>query len=1027
MSYRFLVFTFSVAIPAASRCIRAGAGTGSSQVASRRFGGRRDEKEASQYRSIGRANPIIGCFAGSEEADFLWLLILPISFHLLCPYEGKRCSRGTRHARQGLLMVSRFLLPTDYFRVHCARQSLNFHFRGGLSHQFWIDCYCVSLLDCHLTPYCDINLEVNKEDLFTNLFFFFSLNRWLDDSGIWSCRIKVPQAHNDTSRPINDNNSTSESNTIMMASSNTIEANLDPTNPRQKGKLAEAIQSMANLNSNMENMELPMDPDAQATITDFLDFTEYLPSDMIRSLALIGDLDTKYINASTNVNDLTKTYGQLPDLPADAKPDPIILRSDISTNLNDAIGARTLAFAEASHMVENVERHYKRAQNILAKLEAMAESYPDTREPSPVPQKPKSPVASRAQGKILLRTGNSADQGHGQMRVRKRRAPIITVPGEVMPPYEFDFDSYDSPTDSSESADEPLTPRRQTPARNVVANPKIKLKVKPPKKEKPPKAPRAPRPPGVMGTNVHSAVAGISTSNALAKLNPPPPDAVAGTEDAPWLQLTAWELAKLRKRMKKNAVWSPSDTMIARELKQLGRGIEAYRTAKSKADAAGQPFDQPVPPQLTGKTVLAEGAISVDALGLEEVQLSNRGMKLNEAKKLKRENAAKEIAKQAAQEVEESGRKMMEVANSVKSLFAKHSDEEKKTPAKTPKKATSRKRKRASTVDDATGDSAPMNTDGNTEPADIQGDKVNEAEASKLGKPQFKRTKTETPVPAPHPIITNATPRATPVPTLESAVSTTSSAALSAPIDTPSVSTPIIPPSAAAASPPKSLTPILPPGAEKKEAKKEAKKPTVKKEVKKELKVDTKKPEKANTRATRKVTPVAPALPSPVIEQALPTRRPASSRGKPATATSEEPVPVTNTIPAVAERPRRTSTARNTPVPQEPRQPSKRAKRPAPGVVTADAEDGSAAVTVGKRRAAPRKKAGQKKEKKDDREGSAVQEVLDEVDEDGNVIDPNEPRYCLCNRVSFGTMIACEYDNVRFSFSFTIPWSWGWK
>ena len=33
-----------------------------------------------------------------------------------------------------------------------------------------------------------------------------------------------------------------------------------------------------------------------------------------------------------------------------------------------------------------------------------------------------------------------------------------------------------------------------------------------------------------------------------------------------------------------------------------------------------------------------------------------------------------------------------------------------------------------------------------------------------------------------------------------------------------------------------------------------------------------------------------------------------------------------------------------------------------------------------------------------------------EVDDDGNVIDPNEPRYCLCNGVSFGTMIQCDND-----------------
>lgn len=44
---------------------------------------------------------------------------------------------------------------------------------------------------------------------------------------------------------------------------------------------------------------------------------------------------------------------------------------------------------------------------------------------------------------------------------------------------------------------------------------------------------------------------------------------------------------------------------------------------------------------------------------------------------------------------------------------------------------------------------------------------------------------------------------------------------------------------------------------------------------------------------------------------------------------------------------------------------------------------------------------------------SGEHEVEVEIDDDGNVIDPDEPRYCLCNRVSFGTMIQC--DNVDVS------------
>jgi hypothetical protein len=43
-----------------------------------------------------------------------------------------------------------------------------------------------------------------------------------------------------------------------------------------------------------------------------------------------------------------------------------------------------------------------------------------------------------------------------------------------------------------------------------------------------------------------------------------------------------------------------------------------------------------------------------------------------------------------------------------------------------------------------------------------------------------------------------------------------------------------------------------------------------------------------------------------------------------------------------------------------------------------------------------------------------------EVDDEGNLIDPEEPRYCLCNRVSFGTMIQCDNVDVSF-FPLSIP------
>ena len=79
---------------------------------------------------------------------------------------------------------------------------------------------------------------------------------------------------------------------------------------------------------------------------------------------------------------------------------------------------------------------------------------------------------------------------------------------------------------------------------------------------------------------------------------------------------------------------------------------------------------------------------------------------------------------------------------------------------------------------------------------------------------------------------------------------------------------------------------------------------------------------------------------------------------------------------------------------------------------------------MGKRKAAPRKKSARastgggggggggvvRKDSKSAAEMGGAGDADVEVDDDGNVIDQDEPRYCLCNRVSFGTMIQCDND-----------------
>lgn len=787
--------------------------------------------------------------------------------------------------------------------------------------------------------------------------------------------------------------------------------------PKNKASVEDNIpQPFGTISNTVESLDLRADPDAQATVTDFLDFTEYLPSDIMRSLTLIGKLDQTYADASLNIHNLTSTWGKLPTLPAEERPSPVQLRADISDSLNHAVSSRMFSHAEALRMSENVVRHYNRVKTILAKLKTMLENYP-------AEEQQKSPVAT-SKSPQLVRAPKMTRSGDGD-KVRRPQIPRITVPGEVLPPYDqFVAYSDDSDESSSEEEDDESLPsgRVTTPA------PRIKV-VKTPKS----RPPKTPKPPASARPK-----AGPTTAAAAAVLQPPPENAVIGSADAPWLQLTAWELARLRKRMKKNATWSPSDTMILRELKTLGRGIDAYREAKKKAEDEGRTFDQ-VPPALapdagSENRPIPEGAISAAALASDDIQLSNRGMKLNEAKKLKRES----LAKQAAEEAEESARQFREAARLLMSHEAPASvaggnAAEQSKPA--PKSTRSRprpnpKRKR---------------------------DSVPEAEAEKpeasvtetpAPRPATKRTKTETPVPLPHlranlasqpltetpippPVLTpggsTVTPKTTtPVPiplqgqdhpvgapaaqsgtkpanTSAPASSPTGSVGASGPttapipiniITKPAAETPIPPP--AVLSPKKSTTPILPP----------VRDPSTRRETRGEAKKTQQQSE--TTTATlpapapqaHRSSSAAPSLRRSSSRAATPGTTPvpeagrrSSPRGK---ASSQEPQPS-----LAADRPRRSSTARNTPVP-EVRQPSKRIRKPVPGVVSKTNAGGSSAV--GKRKVAPKKKRAQKKEK-----GQPIEVELEE-DDDGNPIDPDEPRYCVCNGVSYGEMIACDNE-----------------
>jgi hypothetical protein len=827
-----------------------------------------------------------------------------------------------------------------------------------------------------------------------------------------------------TARFFHDAKREKASREIAMAAAVLLRPDMDEAiSPRQPAPpvFERSIQPVGPVNNPLNHLDLRADPDAQATVSDFLDFTEYLPADIARSLTLVGNLDNIYVDESTKLHDLTTAWGV-------EKNGAIELRDGLADDAIHSVNQRAFALAESQRMIENVNRHHFRAKTIRAKLETMRENYP-TAEEQKSPVTAKSPQMSRA-SKITMR-------GDGQ-KVRRPRVPRITVPGEVLAPYDLTYDAYTTGTDSSseeEEDDEEGLSSRHTPA------PPTRIKVvksmsKTPKPGRPPRPRSSVPPPNAPGS-------GLSTSAVMAQLAPPPENAVIGGPDAPWGQLTPYELARLRKRMKKNAAWAPSDTMVARELNALGRGMDAFRAAKKKAEEEGRVFDGTMPkPSVdpeTGERRLPPGALTMETLASDEKSLSNRGMKLNEAKKLKREM----LAKMAAEEAEESARRFNAIARTLmyEPTQGNVQDQSKAAgKAKAPKK-----RKR---------DSAPEAETEKLEPAEGQAQR-----------PQLKRTKTETPVPPPVltpggsqlPLETPTQPphrnsaagmlhSTTPIPlpiqgqeqsiTAKSATSATSpassyagpvGASTVAPVKLPASETPIPPP---VISPKKSMTPILPPSRE-----------TRKTQAARQEQLEARTAQALPTlsRSASPSTTMPKPDPDATTTTITVTRRPAS-RGK---ATSQEPT-------LAAERPRRASTARNTPAPEhQPNGPTtttaaagtaaaaaaggvagrpganKRAKRPAPGIISRTNSGGNSAV--GKRKAAPRKKtsAASSAARKSKAAAAAVdaggvgdvQEV--EVDDEGNIIDPLEARYCLCNRVSFGTMIQCDNVDVSFFFFFS--------
>ena len=652
----------------------------------------------------------------------------------------------------------------------------------------------------------------------------------------------------------------------------------------------------------------PPDPDIQTTLSDFLTYTEHFPSHLTRALTLIEDQRQRAESRIKTVHNDTTAYSILPSIKHN-RPDPILLRRDISYALDEAERACRMAVEEAVRLDENCEREARRLDTVLEKLNA--QPVPPSRDPTPEQQALTSPNLKRERGMSTRGDDARPDKGSRKLdgkAASKLRGRKIMVPGEVLPPPDPNapvesVSDWTSPRASPALEEPPVQEKKGTTPRPRSRTPK------PPKPDRDRDRdrdgdgdrkslkPRGPRAPGQPGTNAHSAVAGISTSNALLALKEPPNDVPKGSKWLPWMKLTEWEMAKLRKRMKKNAIWVPSQTMVRRELKNLGRGTGGKEQARSRAENGGDPFvdehgeTDPTKVFLTGEesaqinALLGSESLYIDEGGDDDDQeLINRGMRLNEAKKLKRQRLLEEQALQA-QIAREQG---IEVPAGDGRAIAGPSDTK-----------DGKKRKRETTP--ATGSSALLFD--TPDPLSRPG-------------PAPKKLK----------------------------------------ITAPGFGT--------------SKVPLAPAGV-------------------------SSSPRSTSTRNRRAATPPATGRKPTIILKA----------GK---AVSEEP-------PNRRASLRRSSNASlpngtlKSPVQSSNKSSyGRRSRRPAPGILTT-ADEESAKVGVSKRKAAPRKKGSTSTSKSS--ATSATDTTFPEAIAPEEYIDPDEPRYCTCGDVSWGTMIACDNDD----------------
>lgn len=391
------------------------------------------------------------------------------------------------------------------------------------------------------------------------------------------------------------------------------------------------------------NDEVAVNPDAQSAVTDFLDYTEYLPTDMIRSLTLIQQLDETYLNNAECVNMLTQSYGSLPSQPVPTRPNAAKLRASISRHLDLALNARESAYAEASRLSDLASRHGDRLRSILAKLYALPK--PSSRDPTPQPQSHGALKLSRTGRKLtsgaLPRLTLKAPKGPiASGFVPRPRHRRVTVPGEVQPPY--DPDEAIASTEVSDWDSDPPSPVKTS---ETVKHKKLKYASED-------RRSREPR-----------------ETATYRKPTPPPDDAVMGGKWKPWTRLSEYEMYRLRKKMKKNHTWEPSEVMIKRELIEKGRGWENYYKAKAAAQINGTPFTDVDdvsnhPPGSAPPRLMMSKSTPITGEARRP-----RSLKRSESKREKRDDIPKDAAAMAAQEAKLAARRLSDISSAFRNLF----------------------------------------------------------------------------------------------------------------------------------------------------------------------------------------------------------------------------------------------------------------------------------------------------------------------------------------------------------------------